>query len=83
MKVISVGEDVKTVKKDDVIVVHPNAGMLTIFDTYMCKVVTDGEVYGVLSNEEVSEDEYQVFMAKPKEENRIVTPGGASMIRRT
>ena len=75
VKVLSVGEKVENIKEGDVIVCHPNGGQLSILENYMCKILTYGEIYGVLEGEEVSEDDYQVFSPKaPEEKNRIVRP---------
>jgi len=77
VKVLSVGEKIETVKKGDVVVCHPNGGQVTILDSYMCKVLCYGEIYGVLNDEAVDEDEYQTFTPNaPKKENRIVRPNG-------
>lgn len=77
LHVLSAGEDVKGIEKDDVIIAHPNGGQLVILDQYFAKILCYGEIYGVLKDHEVTAEDYQEFIPKqPKEESRIVTPEG-------
>lgn len=75
VKVISVGEKITTIKEGDVVLCHPNGGQTTILENYMCKILGYGEIYGFISGDDVTMEDYQVFSPRiPKEENRIVRP---------
>ncbi len=50
-KVISVGEDIKTINPDDIVVYHQRAGQDFIVDKKIYKVLMYGEIYGVLKDE--------------------------------
>jgi co-chaperonin GroES (HSP10) len=70
-KVLSVGEDVKNVKVDDTIVFHPNAGLAMTFNKIIYKVLENGEVYGILSDESVEELHNLSFAGKTEGEDLI------------
>jgi len=45
----SVGEDVKTIKVGDTIVIHPRGGMTVMFDTItQYRILKYDEIYGIL-----------------------------------
>jgi len=44
--VLSVGENVNTLKRGDIIIFHKNAGMAIIIDKKIMKVLTYKEIYG-------------------------------------
>lgn len=50
-RVISIGEDVTTVKEGDVIVTHIRGGMDVLFEKCVMKVLKEEEVYGILTDE--------------------------------
>lgn len=51
-EVISVGEEVKTIKEKDVIMFHQHGGQDIILDGNIIKVLAYNEVYGTLKEEE-------------------------------
>ncbi len=52
-KVISVGEDVPdAVKKDDIIVMHLNAGMDMVMEKQLMRTLKYDEIYGVLQDKD-------------------------------
>ena len=52
-KVVSVGEDVPdTVKQDDIIVMHLNAGMDMVMEKNLMRTLKYDEVYGILKDKE-------------------------------
>lgn len=53
--VLSVGEEVKNIKEGDIVVFHKNGGMAIIVDKKILKVLTNKEVYGILSEIDESE----------------------------
>ncbi len=50
-QVISVGEDISTIKEGDIIVFHSRAGQIAIFDNVNYKALMYNEIYGVLEPE--------------------------------
>jgi len=48
VKVISVGEEVKTISPDDLIICHSNGGQDIMFDDKIMKVLKLPEVYGIV-----------------------------------
>lgn len=54
-KVLSCGEDIKSIKEGQILVFHPMAGMDTVFETKIYKVLKYEEIYGILSDKEAIE----------------------------
>lgn len=54
-KVLSCGEDIKSIKEGQIIVFHPMAGMDTVFETKIFKVLKYEEIYGILNDKEAIE----------------------------
>lgn len=77
-KVLSVGEEVTTIKVGDFIVCHPMGGMDMVFDKKIFKVLKYEEIYGILEDKEIT-DQFEPLrlVVKPKvEEASIITPTG-------
>lgn len=49
-QVISVGEEVTTIKEGDIIVFHAKAGQIMVFENLNYKALMYNEIYGVLEN---------------------------------
>jgi len=47
-KVISVGKEVEEIKKDDVVIFHQRAGMDTLIDNKVYKILMYSEVYAIV-----------------------------------
>lgn len=80
LHVLSVGNKVEGIDPGDVIVCHPNGGQLVILDNYMSKVMAVQEIYGVIKDHEFTEDDYQKFIPKAKDEKKIITLGDGKVI---
>lgn len=52
-RIISCGEDVTSFAEGDVIVHHPNGGMLVVLENKMLRVLKEEEVYGILTDEDI------------------------------
>lgn len=77
-KVISVGDQVTTIKVGDFLVFHPMGGMDMVFDKKIFKVLKYEEIYGIIEDKEItSQFEPLRLVAKPKvDEPSIITPAG-------
>ena len=53
--VISIGEDVKNVSENNVVVFHQRGGMSMVLNKELLKVIKYDEIYGVLTDDEVIE----------------------------
>jgi len=49
--VLSVGNDVKEILRNDVVMFHDRGGQIVMIDEEEYRILTDGEVYGVVSRE--------------------------------
>ncbi len=68
-KVISVGDEVKTIHVDDIIVCHMRAGMDVLIDKELIKVLKEDEIYGTLNDQDTL-DSLNVFdITKRQEDN--------------
>ena len=54
-KVISVGNEVKNIKKNNIVVCHMRAGMDVLIDKDLIKVLKEDEIYGILTDKETLE----------------------------
>lgn len=52
-KVISVGEDVKKIKKDDMVMFHQSGGQAIILNGEVLRVLKKNEIYGVIVEQEI------------------------------
>lgn len=54
-KVLSVGEDVKSISEGETLTFHPGAGMDMVFGTLIYKVLKYEEIYGIIDDKEAIE----------------------------
>jgi len=69
-KVVSCGEAIKSISEGQVIVFHPMAGMDTVFETKIFKVLKYDEIYGILSDKEAIE-QLESLTLSPKDQKVI------------
>ena len=55
-KVMSVGEDISTIKPGDILLFHRNGGQDIVLDRRVIKVLTYPEIYGILEDYETYEE---------------------------
>ncbi len=72
-RVISVGEDVTSIKKGDIIVVHIRGGMDVLFDNCVMKVLNLEEIYGILTDKKMLSNLEEASLDEEKEKSRIIT----------
>ena len=75
-KVLSVGEDVKTIKVDDIIVSHIRGGMDVVIDKEIIKVLKEDEIYGILTHKPTIGTLKDLELKGTPKRSRIVTPPG-------
>jgi len=80
-QVISVGEDVSTIKEDDIIVSHIRSGMDVVIDKEIIKVLKEDEVYGILSDKETINSLQEIELKRPKEKSNIIQGPGSKLIQ--
>ena len=82
--VISIGEEIKNVEMDDVIVFHPNGGQDMVLENNVCKGLNYDEIYGIesrqvdMAGKDWADDDF--FLALPQESN-IVQPQGPRIVQ--
>ena len=69
-KIISVGDEVKYVKKNDIVVCHMRAGMDVLIDKDLIKVLKEDEIYGVLTDKDTLKSLKTFDITKKQEANK-------------
>ncbi len=73
-KVISVGEDITSVKTGDIIVSHMRSGMDVLIDKELIKVLKEDEVYGILTDTPTIKTLKQLELTGKTEGSQIIKP---------
>lgn len=82
-RVLSLGDDVanKRIKEGDILVFHPMAGMDTLMDNRIFKVLKYEELYGILQNEEIEASLEALKIGGSSEGQQLVQPVGTRIIQ--
>lgn len=70
-KVISTGDDVKTIKKGDIVVCHIRGGMDVVIDKEIIKVLKEDEIYGILTDKSTLSSLKELILEKPAKKKII------------
>lgn len=72
-QVISVGEDITSIKEGDIIVTHIRGGMDVVIDKEIIKVLKEEEIYGILTDQKTLDSLEELELKRP-EKSVIETP---------
>ena len=56
-RVVSIGEEVKNVREGDIIIFHKNAGMILVIGKTVYKLMSLGDIYGILRDRDFGNSE--------------------------
>lgn len=73
-RVISVGDEVKSYKKEDIIIFHTNGGQVIVFEDKMLRVLKENEIYGVLTDTNMLSTLEEITLGDMSKQTKVITP---------
>lgn len=80
-QVISIGEDVSSIKEGDIVVTHIRAGMDVVIDKEIIKVLKEDEIYGILYDKQTIASLVEIELDRTEEKSNIIQGPGSKIIQ--